>query len=120
MKVQIRSSVFETNSSSVHSVTMCNKIDWEAWQQGDIMYCPQEEKLLPTPEAEQYNETFLKEHSISTTNLSIYDIDYINDYKSWGHLYLTFNEYFEIFGQEYSIFNKEFNDVVAFGHYGYN
>lgn len=31
MKVQIRSSVFETNSSSVHSVTMCNKIDWEAW-----------------------------------------------------------------------------------------
>lgn len=85
-----------------------------------MMYCPQEEKMLPTLEAEQYNENFLKEHNISTTNLSIYDIDYIDDIKNSGDLYLTFNEYFEIFGREYSTFNKEFNDVVTFRHYGNN
>ena len=114
MKVQIRSSVFETNSSSVHSITICNKIDWEAWQQGDMMYCPDEEKLLPTPEAEQYNEKILNEYNVNTYNISS------GDYKRWGDFYLTFNEYFEIFAQEYSTFIKEFNDVVAFGHYGYN
>lgn len=117
MKTQIRKSVFETNSSSVHSMTICNKIDWEAWQQGDMMYCPQEEKLLPTPEAEQYNKKILNDYGINTNNLSIY---YIDDIKSSGNLYLTFNDYFEIFSHEYSTFNKEFNDVVAFGHYGYN
>lgn len=85
-----------------------------------MMYCPVLEKLLATPEAEQYNEKFLNDNNINTASLSIYDIDFINDYKGFGELYLTFNDYFEIFGKEYSTFHKEFNDVVAFGHYGYN
>ena len=120
MKVQIRRGVFETNSSSVHSITMCKISDWNEWKQGNMMYCPEKEKLLPTSKAEEYNKEFLSRNNISTDRLSVYDIDYINDYKSFGDLYLTFNDYFEIFAQKYSAFHKEFNDVVAFGYYGYN
>lgn len=36
MKVQIRRGVFETNSSSVHSLTMCMKSDYDKWASEDI------------------------------------------------------------------------------------
>ena len=31
---QIRRGVFETNSSSTHSITMCNKDDYSKWEAG--------------------------------------------------------------------------------------
>jgi len=34
MKRQIRRSVFETNSSSTHSITMCSNTDFEKWENG--------------------------------------------------------------------------------------
>lgn len=36
MKRQIRRGVFETNSSSVHSVTMCTKNEFDEWKSGKI------------------------------------------------------------------------------------
>ena len=33
MKTQIRKGTFETNSSSVHSLVMCNKSDYDKWEQ---------------------------------------------------------------------------------------
>ena len=38
MKLQIRTGLFETNSSSTHSLTMCMKEDWEAFKRGDKLY----------------------------------------------------------------------------------
>lgn len=35
MKVQIRKSVFETNSSSVHTLTIFDKDEWEEFKQGE-------------------------------------------------------------------------------------
>lgn len=34
--IKIRQGVFETNSSSVHSITMCNESDYEKWVNGDL------------------------------------------------------------------------------------
>lgn len=36
MKTQIRKGTFETNSSSVHSLVMCNKSDYDKWEQGKV------------------------------------------------------------------------------------
>ena len=33
---QIRRGVFETNSSSVHSITMCMKEDYDKWKNGEV------------------------------------------------------------------------------------
>lgn len=37
MKRQIRYGVFETNSSSVHSLTMCSEEEFEAWKRGEVL-----------------------------------------------------------------------------------
>ena len=36
MKRQIRQGVFETNSSSVHSITMCTKNEFDEWKEGKL------------------------------------------------------------------------------------
>ena len=33
-KIQVRTGVFETNSSSTHSITMCSPEDWKALEEG--------------------------------------------------------------------------------------
>lgn len=35
---QIRRNVFETNSSSTHSITMCPKEEFEKWKNGEMFY----------------------------------------------------------------------------------
>lgn len=37
MKRQIRRGVFETNSSSTHSLTMCSEEEFEQWKNGEQM-----------------------------------------------------------------------------------
>ena len=34
--IQIRRNVFETNSSSTHSITLCSVEDYNAWQEGKM------------------------------------------------------------------------------------
>ncbi len=38
MKRQIRRNVFETNSSSTHSLTMCSEEEFEAWKRGEVLF----------------------------------------------------------------------------------
>lgn len=38
MKKQIRRGVFETNSSSVHSITMCTRSDFDRWKDGELLF----------------------------------------------------------------------------------
>lgn len=47
MKIQIRKGVFETNSSSVHSLTMCMDDEYQKWKDGLIVYDKWEEQFRP-------------------------------------------------------------------------
>ena len=38
MKKQIRKGVFETNSSSVHSLTICDADTFKKWKNGELLY----------------------------------------------------------------------------------
>ena len=38
MKRQIRRGVFETNSSSTHSLTMCSEEEFEQWKKGKVLF----------------------------------------------------------------------------------
>lgn len=44
---QIRRSVFETNSSSTHSITVCTEGEYEKFERGELMYDRWNEKLVP-------------------------------------------------------------------------
>lgn len=46
MKRQIRRGVFETNSSSTHSLTMCSEEEFEKWKNGEILFDRWEVKIL--------------------------------------------------------------------------
>ena len=50
MKKQIRRGVFETNSSSVHSLTMCSSDEYEKWENGELLYWEDKDKFVSREE----------------------------------------------------------------------
>lgn len=95
MKIQIRRSVFETNSSSVHNLILCTKEQWDKFISGELV-------------ADFYSEKLLSRD----------DPDVL---KYQGDGFLTYEEYQEL---DYNIFNQSIKlpdntEVVAFGYYGY-
>ena len=57
MNRQIRRGVFETNSSSVHSITMCSDDEYKEWENGDAYMQRYGSKI-------QTREEIIKEFSI--------------------------------------------------------
>lgn len=47
MKIKIRQGVFETNSSSTHSLVICTADEYAAFKNGDLMLDAYSEKLIP-------------------------------------------------------------------------
>lgn len=45
MKREVRRGVFETNSSSVHSLTMCSGEEYKKWENGEVLYWEEENKF---------------------------------------------------------------------------
>lgn len=95
IKRQIRHGVFETNSSSTHSLTMCSEEEYNAWIAGDILF-------------DDWCEEFVKPSEIDDDD---------------ENRYMTYNEYWnsrdlETFEQTYT--TKGGEKIIAFGEYGYN
>lgn len=106
MKIQIRRGLFETNSSSVHSLTMVSESDYDKWKNGELVYDRMRGKLIPVTD-EEYLE-WKKENEET-------DIDYYD--------YLTYDEFFDYDILYYETFLNSFttengDTVIAFGYYG--
>ena len=93
MKKNIRFNVFETNSSSVHSLCICTEEKFDAWKKGEIYY-------------DYWNDEFTK-NSINKWNE---DNQTYEDFfeESWGYLE-TYEEHFT---------TPSGDKMVAFGRYG--
>ena len=101
MKRTIRRGVFETNSSSVHSLTICTESEYEAWEDGSMVFDNWEEKLIPKDEIEEGREID-NEHRYFD-NPEIWFIKQY-DYETYKSDYITPN------GEK----------IVAFGYYGHD
>lgn len=93
MKTTVRAGVFETNSSSTHSLTLVPLEDYEAWERGEKVW-------------DRYKSDLIQKTEETT-----------------GNRYQTSEQYFdnaefEVF--EDRITTKSGDTVVAFGHYGYD
>lgn len=100
MKVSIRQGVFETNSSSVHTLTMCSDSEYKKWENGELLYG-------------KYSEVFITREEYEA-NQEKYDSD--DDYKSYDDY---FNDYdMETYDESYKTPGGEI--VHAFGRYGYD
>lgn len=98
MKV-IRMGVFETNSSSTHSITMCSKEDYNKWEKGELLFDMCKEKFVPLDKQEEY-KTENKWCELITSE------EYWDD------------EYLETFEETFT--TKSGEKIVAFGKYGYD
>jgi hypothetical protein len=75
-KVQIRKGVFETNSSSTHSITIVSKEEFEKFKAGSLMFHQWEGKLVEPDKDNvslvsygrygEYYETFEKSYKTSS------------------------------------------------------
>ena len=101
MKIQVRKGVFETNSSSVHSLTLVTGSDYDKWEKGELIYDRWRQKLVPiTDEIKEERES---EEMRYLTSDEFYDDEYIDCE--------TFEE---------SMTTPSGEEVVAFGYYGYD
>lgn len=98
---QIRRNVFETNSSSTHSITMCMKSEFDKWVEGELAWSRWSDKLVPiTPKVKASMDDDEREY---LTYDQFKDYDYI-DFETFEECYIT----------------PSGEQVISFGYYGYD
>lgn len=115
MKRQIRHGVFETNSSSVHSLTMCSDDDFQKWQDGEVLFWGWEKEFVTKDELikklkKQYDDVDWNNDEEVETLFSELEISTYDEF---------FNEnYYETFEQEYT--TPSGDTIIGFGYYGHD
>lgn len=123
MKKQIRRGVFETNSSSTHSLTMMMKSDYERWEKEGLYlfngYTYGWDFNKPVT-----NALYTRDEAVAfVKNSRYYDAgDEIDDEYLREMYFISFDdegsEYLEGFYEEFTTPSGE--TIVAFGEYGYD
>lgn len=101
MKRQIRRGVFETNSSSVHSMTLCMKSEFDKWVDGELVFDRWNSELVPI--TAEVRKEMGERYSQYLTYDQFYDWDYL-EYKKFEDSFIT----------------PKGEEVVSFGYYGYD
>lgn len=116
IKTQIRRGLFETNSSSMHSLTMVEEDVFNKWKKSELLYCDYDEEFKTPDEVaeklgisiEEYNQQKHKE----------YDNEGYVDNDWW----LTYDEFWTWFVEGYGGIDETFEQtkhgVTVFGYYG--
>lgn len=126
--IQIRQGVFETNSSSTHSITIASESDFNKWKNGDVYL---NDGWWSGSNNSNRDKTFLtKNEAINLLGSYEYykrnkDLNDMNDeelnevFRDWD-IYTFENywsDYLESYEERYT--TKHGDVVVAFGQYGY-
>lgn len=98
---QIRKNVFETNSSSTHSITMCMESDYDKWVAGELAWSRWNRELVEI--TSEVKTSMENDEGDYLTYEQFYDWDYI-DYETFSSTYKTPNG----------------DKIVSFGYYGYD
>mgnify|MGYP004565480399 FL=1 len=149
MIFQVRQGVFETNSSSTHTLTICSKDDFDKWKHGDVFWLDndwgklQTNKSFVTPEelaelTEKYNEKEQKRIDAGDEYAKVLDIDKVlnerRDYDSYYDSYwdtersaleaYTMDDWYQR-NRDLETYERTFtspsgDEMVAFGAFGYD
>ena len=117
MKKQIRLGVFETNSSSCHTVSIMSKKDYEKWTSEGLYHC--NGKLYTKEEVIKNLQEFDKKRGYEPKDYSdddeFYDTRRDFDYETYDEW--VDEEYLDIYHRDYTTENGD--KIVIFGKYGY-
>lgn len=121
---QIRRNVFETNSSSTHSITMCSKDEYDRWRKGELYlgrwgseFKTRDELIEHFKTRTLYKSTELYYPNTDWSNPDevdkiLKDEDWMTEEQYWDDVDM------ETFKESYTTQNGE--EIVAFGYYGYD
>ena len=149
MIFQVRQGVFETNSSSTHTLTICAKDDYDKWNRGEVFWLDNDwhkldtDKDFVTPEeleelAEKYNEEQQKRIDAGDKFAKVLDIDKVLNerpsYDNWDDSYwdtersaleaYTTDDFY-VSNRDLETYSRNFTSpsgdkMVAFGAFGYD
>ncbi len=119
MKIAIRRGVFETNSSSTHSISICSKEEYDKWKAGELLYddnyraekqfITREEAIKKLKESKYYKD-------LDYSNKD--DLDEALEEKEFKTLEKYFDNNLESFEKTFT--TKSGEVIIAFGLYGYD
>lgn len=109
---QVRKSVFETNSSSVHSITMCKESEYNRWQSGELYY--RWGNFITREEADEIIENDRRKWNPKMVGTPITE-ETLRDEGIY-----TFDAFWEENEERYEAFEDHLDGVVAFGYYGHD
>ena len=112
---KIRFSVFETNSSTTHTLTVVPKENFEAWQNGELFFDEESETLITEEESRKLYEEYVenrKKRNWDYDSFEEYREDNFRTYEEWE----DYDDYLETFEKEYV--SKSGDEIVIFGKYG--
>lgn len=131
---QVRYGVFESNSSSTHTLTICSKEEYESWQCGELVYDSWKEKLVSKDSINVFSEAeIIKYYNTKKEQFwkdweqlseeekdefrSIYhkNFDRSDTYLDYNGYDMYYADYYK-FEQTYTTKNND--EIVAFGYYG--
>ena len=136
MKKQIRIGMFESNSSSCHTLCICSQDEFDQWVSGDLIFDKYEERLVKNEALtddekmkiiEQRYNRLKKEYWKDFKDLTKEELKKLQteterdgwfnreleSYDDWKH-----DDYLETFVDTYT--TKSGDKIVAFGKYGYD
>lgn len=121
--IQIRQNIFETNSSSTHSLTICRKDEFDKWNNGEVYLIVDIPWEIKTKEVEAMkNKTFISKED------AVVILEQCADRYNFKDLFYTCNNFFdedcwysnlEKYVETYTD-NQTGVTYVAFGQYGYD
>ena len=133
MKRQIRRNVFETNSSSTHSLTLILKSDYDKWDKENGFLFTGSGWCYPEGNKPQKDHVYTKEEAIEFEKLSKYppkdDFDWDDEDAVLEMLHdnewFDSDYYWNYYCEEYETFEDTIttpsgDEVIAFGYYGYD
>lgn len=120
--LQIRRGVFETNSSSVHSLTMCSKEEYKKWENGEVLLNDSWSSTFSLYKG----QTFVPADEIrrliaEKCNICVGDDEEIDDELMEQGFYTEdafWNQHEEFEGFYETYRTKSGEEVVSFGYYG--
>ena len=117
----IRRGVFETNSSSTHSITICSREDYDMWRKGDMVYNTYKgdgPEFMPLGEAKELLKSkgvVIDYDNVDELNQALSDFDL---YTYTRYMNYSYNDELEIYVENCT--TKGGEKIVAFGKYGYD
>lgn len=114
MIINIRQGIFETNSSSTHSICILSQEDFDNWENNQLYFDENSKKFLTYDEVKEFLQSINLQINFGDAEevsrvAQDYDICTYEQYFENNGCFTTFNEKFVTKGGE---------KVIAFGRYG--